>query len=212
MSYLGSPFCSVCKEQTIDRIYQLVTPIDDFSPSDNFQTYTGGTINFTLDLVLPEPNTLKIEWGLNGTIIASNVSQLSLDNSILPAGESTLTVTVTDTTMLSQKNISGYAFSVSWEITNTTVALVEADSRLFYKIYPNPATKTMYVEFDGDFPAKETVVQLVTPSGQIVFTEKKQLTQKSVLEFSVSQFPKGNYFLKIQRGNVFQTVPVVLFP
>jgi len=210
MRYLGKPFCSVCKEQTIDRIYQLVSPIEDFSPAGSFQTYTGGTIEFSLDLVLPQPNTLKIEWDLDGDIIGSNVSTISLDNSILPSGTSTLTVNVTDTTSLSQKYATGYIFSESWEITNTTVALVEADTRLFYKVYPNPTADILYVEFDGDFPAKETEIQLVSPSGKIVFSEKKLLAQKTRLELRVADFPKGNYFLKIKRGAVRQSIALSL--
>ena len=210
MRQLGVPFCSVCKEQTIDRIYQLVTPIDEYSPASIFQNYTGGTLDFSLDLVLPEPNTLKIEWDLDGAIVATNVSSLSLDNSVLPSGESTLTVMVTDTTLLSQKYATGYVFSESWEITNSTVALIEADARLFYKVYPNPTSDILYVEFDGDFPAKDTEIQLVNPSGKIIFYEKKQLTQKARLEFNTANFPKGNYFLKIKRGNVRQSVPIAL--
>jgi len=210
MRQLGVPFCSVCKEQTIDRIYQLVTPIDAFSPSDIFQTYSGTALDFSVDLVLPSPNTLKVEWSLDGTIIGTDVTSLSLDNSILPQGESTLTLTVTDTTTLSQKYVTGYIFSESWEITNTTVALIEADARLFYKVYPNPTSDVLYVEFDGDFPSKDTEIQLVSPSGKIVFSEKKRLAQKARLELSIKNFPKGNYFLKIKRGDVRQSVSVLL--
>jgi len=210
MRYLGVPLCSVCKEQTIDRIYQLVSPIEAFSPGGIFQTYAGGTIEFSLDLVLPEPNTLKIEWDLDGDIIGTDVLAISLDNSILPGGSSTLTVNVTDTTSLSRKYATGYVFSESWEITNTTVALVEADTRLFYKVYPNPASDILYVEFDGDFPAKETEIQLISPSGKIVFSEKKLLAQKTRWELGVANFPKGNYFLKIKRGAVQQSIPLSL--
>ena len=209
MRQLGVPFCNVCKEQTIDRFYKLVSPIDDFTPAGVFQNYAGGTIEFSLDLVYPNPNTLKIEWDLDGTIVGTNVSSLSLNT--FPPDESTLTVTVTDTTSLSQKYATGYVFSESWEITNTTVALVEADSRLFYKVYPNPTSDILYVAFDGDFPAKETVIQLVNPSGKVVFSEKKLLAQKSRLAFSIEDLPKGSYFLKIKRGHVKQSVPVMIY-
>lgn len=208
MRQLGVPFCSVCREQTIDRIYQFVTPIDAFHPADALLTYTGGTMDFSLDLIYPEPNTLKIVWDLDGTTIATNVNSISLNS--LPPDESTLSVTVTDTTTLSQKSPIGYAFTESWEITNTTVALVEANSRLFYKVYPNPTSDILYVEFDGDFPTTETEIQLVDPSGKIVFSKKKVLSQKSRLEFGISNFPKGNYFLKIKRGNMRQSVPLTL--
>ncbi len=208
MRQLGVPFCSVCKEQTIDRIYQLVTPIDAFSPTDIFQTYSGGTIDFSLDLVLPEPNTLKVKWDLDGATIATDVTSLSLDNSSLPSGESNLTVSVTDTTTLSQKYATGYIFSESWEITNTTVALIEADKRLFYKVYPNPTSDFLYVELDGDFSPEETEIQLVSSSGEVVFSEKKMLAQKARLEFNINNCPKGNYFLIIKRGNVRQSVSV----
>lgn len=208
MRELGVPFCSVCVEQTIDRIYQLVNPIDVFSPSSVFQTYTGGDFNFLVNLVAPSPNTLKVEWDLDGTVIASGVTNINLTD--VPTGESTLTVTVADTTGLSRKYPVGYVFSESWEITNNMVAIKDVDNRMFYKIFPNPVTETLSVSFDGDFPADETEIQLVTTSGQVVFLEKKMLAQKSILAFSVREFPKGSYFLKIKRGNIRQSVPVVL--
>ncbi len=53
MKVLGVPFCSVCKEAFIDKIYALVSPIDNFTPINNTVNVTGPSLNFDLDLILP---------------------------------------------------------------------------------------------------------------------------------------------------------------
>lgn len=134
MQYLGLPFCSVCKEAFIDRVYQLVSPIDDFSPASNSVVFSGPSMDFDLTLILPNPNTLQVEWVLNGTIIASSVASITLTVDQLQVGSNTLQALVTDATLLSRAywpGTSGYLHSVTWTIESALpVELLDFQAKL----------------------------------------------------------------------------------
>ena len=122
MRFLGAPFCSVCTERIIDRIYELATPIESYSPAQLNQTNTGSSLNFDLDLIYPDPNTITIEWILNDNIKAVDSESLQLSTGDLTLGANTLVAKVIDKTPLSRSylpNSDGYEFSVTWTINNS---------------------------------------------------------------------------------------------
>lgn len=126
MQVLNSPFCSVCKEAFIDKIYSLVSPIERTTPVSNSVSFVGPTMDFSLVLISPNPNTLKINWKLNGTSIAMDVDNVNLTSANLISGNNTLVAEVTDGTTLSKAYLpatSGYLNSFTWTISNTTVPL-----------------------------------------------------------------------------------------
>lgn len=119
MQFLGVPFCAVCTERIVDRIYELVQPIDDFTPSNLNQTHNGSPILFSLDLILPIPNTLRVEWELNGALVSGATSDnYLLNDSNLNDGANTLVARVWDETTLSKTYLpeSGYDFFISWNV------------------------------------------------------------------------------------------------
>ena len=124
MKELNVPFCAVCKEAFVNKIYSLLTPIYDYSPTSATLTIDGAT-NFSANLTLPIPNTLSTEWILNGTSIATGVDNVNIIPSTLPNGNSTLTLFVKDNTTLSRSYLpaSGYVFSQTWTIANVVLPL-----------------------------------------------------------------------------------------
>ncbi len=118
MRFLGSPFCAVCTQRIIDRIYELVIPIDNYAPAASTLENMGIPLEFTLDLVYPDPNTLKIEWVLNDEIVATDQNGLTLSTPDFMIGENVLTVKISDETPLSKTYEDGYQFSVTWTISN----------------------------------------------------------------------------------------------
>ena len=124
MKVLNVPFCAVCKESFVDKMYELVTPIYSFLPvSTNLTVNT--TTNFSTNLTLPIPNTLSTEWKLNGNTIATGVDNINLNPATLPSGSSTLSIFVTDNTPLSRSYLpaSGYVFSQTWNLTKGALPL-----------------------------------------------------------------------------------------
>ena len=74
MRYLGSPFCSVCIEQTILSIYNLVNINISFEPSETTLSInlSSPPIYFSTENILPEPNTLEFVWYINDLAVNSD--------------------------------------------------------------------------------------------------------------------------------------------
>lgn len=126
MQFLGVPFCSVCKEAFINKIYSLVSPIDHFTPVSNAVSFLEPSMNFSLGLILPNPNTLNIAWVLNGVTIANNVNNVDITALDLNEGNNTLVANVTDATTLSRAYLpatSGYLNTVTWTITKSLLPI-----------------------------------------------------------------------------------------
>lgn len=123
MRFLNQQFCAVCRETFIDKIYTLTDPIDDFSPAEGIVTYEGSPLNFTADLVLPSPNTLKVKWLVNGNVLETNVNNILIESGDIPLPNNTLELQIIDTTLMSRSFLpaSGYVFSVTWTIKNSVL-------------------------------------------------------------------------------------------
>ncbi|MBL7813970.1 MAG: hypothetical protein JNL70_03110 [Saprospiraceae bacterium] len=117
MQFLGVPFCSVCKEAFINKIYALVTPIYDYTPTSSSVTVSSST-TFSATVTQTIPNTIKTEWKLNGASIATNVNSVNITPAQLNSGANTLTLYVTDETALSRSYLpnTGYIFSQTWTL------------------------------------------------------------------------------------------------
>lgn len=124
MRFLGVPFCAVCKEAFVNKIYSLVTPIYDYLPVSSMLTVSA-TTNFSATLTLPIPNTLTTEWKLNSVSLGAGTStgggtgvNINITPGQLNPGTNTLTLFVTDGTALSRSYLpgTGYVFSQTWTL------------------------------------------------------------------------------------------------
>ncbi len=116
MEVLDKPYCAVCREATVERIFSLVNPIDKMYPAVDSTVHVTQEQNFKLDLIEPNPNTLKVLWSLNGENI-EGTNQVTLKPENLNLEMSTLTATVVDETPMSRKNPTLRTNSVTWNIT-----------------------------------------------------------------------------------------------
>ena len=122
MQSLGAPFCPVCKEEIIKKIYDYVPSMYSYSPSaQSTIDYCAAPVTFKLQLNIPNPNTLKITWRLNGTVIATNIDSLTIQASQLNSNNNILSAVVLDTTAMVRSNshIINHTDSVSWTINNS---------------------------------------------------------------------------------------------
>ena len=158
MRYLGSPFCPVCKEGIIEKIYSLVTPIDNFAPTNTNQNFSGVPLDFVLDLIYPNPNTLEIEWVLNGTIVANDVAMLNLGAADLTMTTNTLVAKVYDATPLSKVYLpaTGYEFSVTWTITNEQTLPIDL---LAFEALANNQKVDLKWDYTTDVLVKEFIIE-----------------------------------------------------
>lgn len=133
MQYLNVPFCSVCKETIIERIHTLIGNVitGNTPATTSAVNICSVPVKFSLSLIKPVTNTLKVKWLLNGNVIANNTDDVTINKAQLANGSNTLSAEVMDTTLLSRSdNHAGtHTYSVSWNITNNApVNLVGADT------------------------------------------------------------------------------------
>ena len=123
MRALDRAFCAVCTQRTVERIYQLVTPIDAVAPEAAAVDFEGRPLDFAVVTIRPEPNTLLTEWLLDGAVVASGTDDYTLTEGAADRADRTLTVRVTDGTELSRAYApaAGYVFERSWTIREATV-------------------------------------------------------------------------------------------
>lgn len=136
MQVLNSPFCPVCLEGTIEKIHSLTDPVMAYSPSELTLNTKACSVEFSVDMVEPEPNTLKITWMVNGVELGSNSATLKIGTDALIKGENIITLVVEDTTEMlridDHENI--HVSSLTWNLMNNalvyneTAAICDGDS------------------------------------------------------------------------------------
>ncbi|MCF0041098.1 M64 family metallopeptidase [Dyadobacter fanqingshengii] len=121
MEYLDRPFCAVCKEATAERILQIVNPIDRASPEITEDiVLEAEPQTFRLELVEPEPNSLKVEWLLDEKLIKTG-NAISLSAADMQESTGKLIASVFDTTLLSrrEKMEDQRTRSVQWNLVKS---------------------------------------------------------------------------------------------
>ncbi len=128
MRALNNDFCAVCTEQMVLSYYGFVEPVDTYSPAQNsHEGVFGDSIEFSVEAVEPDPDTLTYTWDLDGELLSwSDSADLEFLFKCVDQGEHQLTVTVSDLTnlvMVDPENLM--TMSVSWTITRTDDGPVE---------------------------------------------------------------------------------------
>ncbi len=75
MRSLGPAFCEVCKEQTVISIYNLLSPLESFSPLGTVLDFTlTDSIELSVTPLQPANHSLEIEWLINGAPVPGETS------------------------------------------------------------------------------------------------------------------------------------------
>ena len=98
MEFLGRAFCLVCCEGFVNRMLDLVKPVDAAFPVSGTVVLSQPT-TFSLTIVRPNPNTLKIRWLFKMDTLARQTEQITIDPAtLLPGLTYQLTAQVLDST------------------------------------------------------------------------------------------------------------------
>lgn len=211
MQYLGPPFCSVCSQTIIESIHSLVNPIVSYTPTSTTISLPDQFLNFKLtEIMKPVPNTLKIKWELDGTIILNNIDSVQIDQNTLTNGTHLLVASVTDTTsMLRVDNHSILHIStVTWTINKTTegIKFTTDDNLYSCSIFPNPSSNLLNISIDLN-KKNNVSIDLVSIDGKTV----QNITNKTLdagihLEtINIENIAKGNYNIIFKIGNYIYT-------
>lgn len=72
--------CPLCIQEAAKRTYEYVNPIENPSPRrEQLILKQPGTAHFSISRVKPVPDTQKVEWRLNGKLIAENTDAVDVE-------------------------------------------------------------------------------------------------------------------------------------
>jgi hypothetical protein len=109
------------REEIIKKIYDFVPALDGYMPAQTAIDYCTTPLNFKLQVNKPNPNTVRITWRLNGSVIATNSDSLNLHASQLNNTANILSAVILDTTAMVRSNLHliSHSDTVTWTINNS---------------------------------------------------------------------------------------------
>jgi hypothetical protein len=118
MRTLNFPFEQVNSEQLVKRIYNFVSPIDSFSPTEATQLIRPADVgSFRVAVPTPSSHALSITWLLDDVPVGEGPA-MAIPGTALPTGTHTLRVVVRDPTELVRSDPAGVLQAVhSWTLT-----------------------------------------------------------------------------------------------
>jgi len=204
MRYLGYPFCSVCKEGIIEKIHDLVSPIDSYLPENALIENPGFPLEFSLTLVAPSPNTLESSWTLNSNNFASNVDNIELLETSLNEGNNILTAVVTDNTLLQRidNHETIHAYTVTWNIDISTIGIADITSeenKLSISMFPNPSQDLVNFSYKSSLGSQLTI-EIISLDGKKILTTDFFNNEQSTID--ISSFSAGVYLVNFYSNKV----------
>jgi hypothetical protein len=205
MRFLGSPFCPVCTEGKVERIHALAPPLLSWFPAYKELIMPNSQVTFQLELLKPEPNTLQINWELNGFPLNIEVDSVIIDRAILTEGDNFLSAAVLDTTLLSRHNTqSTIRLSVvTWQIKNSTTSIENISSASIgfrYNLYPNPVSETLNINVEGT-QHEIIYIEIFDLNGRLQLSHK--LTTGDVNKVSLDGLATGSYLIRFYTNNKY---------
>ncbi|CAA7390070.1 T9SS type A sorting domain-containing protein [Chryseobacterium fistulae] len=198
MRYLNRQFCSVCTEAIIERIHSLISPVDSYMPANDTVLEGYSDITFTVNEVLPIPNTLINTWVLNGNVLEATENTITITPQELNMGDNTLAFSVNDNTPLVRvNNHSAVHFTnVAWTLVKNEriTTKVNVKERRFV-IYPNPVNNELYIEGKEDF-SNNISVTLYDAVGRLI-PIKFELKDTRKIQIGLKTLPAGVYTLNL---------------
>ncbi|MBC3759450.1 T9SS type A sorting domain-containing protein [Hyunsoonleella sp. SJ7] len=197
-------FCAVCKEGMIEKIHDLVSPIESFTPNNTTVNNPSLPLDIQLNLIKPIPNTLKSEWTLNGSNFANDVDDISLTSSDLVEGNNTLTAVVHDDSPLlkvDNHSTSSHVYTVTWAINYSSLSLEDIQSKTNnYSIllYPNPVADILNVKIESNTPA-DLKVNILSFDGKNI--KEFRLSSGVHQRINIDQLSQGIYLINFYANN-----------
>ena len=220
MERLNVPFCNVCSETFVERFHVFVTPLNGFSPGDNsfdIDAEPEQNLDFSLSVLPPDPNTLKITWEKNDVVISKNVESITVSSADI---EETTTVraTIRDTVSLTraEAHLTSHTYIVEWEITKglVTGAEIQTKSRQYnLSVYPNPAGEELTFSYTLSKPGPVNV-SIVDSNGRRIKTLVNTWQENGVYEYGYKaedlNIPPAEYVVQFTFGKTRVPVKVIL--
>ncbi|MGC6429539.1 MAG: M64 family metallopeptidase [Jejuia sp.] len=208
MEALNNPFCAVCKEGMIEKIHELLSVIDSYTP-DNSSSIDNPTfpVEFTLTLIQPNPNTLEPIWTLNGNNFGNNVDTVSVLETDLVEGSNTLTAVITDESPMLRldTNNTVHVHTLTWMISYSTLGIrdIEASKNNYtISLYPNPTNALVNLKV-GTKSVASLKVEITSLDGKRLKLQQFSSNAKETID--VSNLSSGIYVANVYDNNLLLT-------
>ncbi|WP_282073510.1 M64 family metallopeptidase [Polaribacter atrinae] len=201
MQYLNKSFCPVCTEATIEQIHSMTSPIDTYTPENTGSIDLTEPLDFKVNTITPLPNTLKITWTLNGTVINNEDFSVSITKDDLISGDNQLLATIEDqSTLLKVDNHETTHFSTTlWTINPSTLSIDDISTNSFkINLSPNPTPGILYFDVTGK--NENYTVSINDISGkQLILKNINNLEKRPQVQ--LTDLPAGIYFINFSFEN-----------
>jgi hypothetical protein len=217
MQFLNSPFCRVCAETIIEKTHQLLNPVINYEPINSDIEALNQKVDFKLAVIKPSPNTLKITWRLDDTVLPEdNKDSIRIDYANLTVGQHTLSAVVVDTTELLQvDNHSTVHFSqIAWNINKsagTGIKLTSIDNRVTCSVFQNSSNDDLNLVVKTEKDAK-IAIQLTSVDGKVL----KQIEKNGIVKngiytrtLNIGHLQKGIYIITFRIDNVMYSKKII---
>ncbi|MBR1593413.1 MAG: hypothetical protein IJ659_01385 [Alloprevotella sp.] len=201
MRVLGVDYCDVCRETIVERIHSKVNCIFDFTPARNKTlNFNDEPMDFSIELLNPEPNTLKIEWLLDGEVYDKDKTTCQLDAATLASlddKQHTFVASVEDTTAFVRvdDHAARHARTIKWNIKRDPKSGIEVRaSEASYTLSSTFFTTNLTVT-SREAQREGMSVQLVDLSGRPVLTQAWGNAPQCLLQ--TSGLPAAAYVLRV---------------
>lgn len=200
-----SEFCAVCREETVEKIHYYSPTLKSYSPDSVWVHYDSIPLAFKLDLIHPNPNTLKTDWTFNGKPYKKGVDSLIMADTNLSEGSNLLTVMVQDTSRYIKKpHHFQYHFDlINWRIQKTKETtgykILDLKEALNLKIFPNPVNSQIVIELTS-LNLKGIKVEICSMTGNTII---EQHVSEAITKINLSDLSSGSYILKVSRDGQF---------
>lgn len=196
MMSLGSHFCSVCIETTIERIHSLVNVVDSYLPPNLSTLNLAVPMTFSINTINPIPNTLNSVWKLNGTVINNATDSVLVSQNDLTKSNNQLQVTVEDTTSFQKidNHQSVHISSVIWNINFITSGFNKISTHILkIDLFPNPTQDFLYWNLTNETNEDYDII-VSDRSGNSIITNKFKSSELHP-KISLQSLPTGVYII-----------------
>lgn len=206
MQTLNQPYCSVCTEAIIEKIHALTNPVVGYSPAASDIQSPDSLLAFRLtELMKPAPNTLRIQWELDGTAIAQNTDSIQIDQTALSGGVHSLVVSVVDTSALLRvdDHATLHISQVNWTIKKTTggIRIRDDAAEIRCTLFPNPAGEILNISIASEIKGRVSF-RVISADGKTLIQDAGGWLNDGKYQGSVavSGLTPGTYTLVVQAG------------
>ena len=217
MRYLKRQFCPICQETITSQILDLTSPVNSYSPEEDEFTNTEPIMEFKLNLLKPDPNTLKIIWTLNSDSIQGNIDSLLIPATDLLPGMNRVSVSILDTTnyIRSSSHERIHINRITWDFDSGSSGIKPEiqKSKFNFDLYPNPASESVNVEYYISHPSSIQVNlrDLLGRRYELISTEHEIAgSYKQQLNLSKYNLPIGNYLIEVLTSDERTVLPLII--